>query len=541
MSPERAQRTAYGGQPQADRGAVRATDPTQGLPSRQVFWVPLAMAFGLLLVSLLPRVQENAVLTWSFWGAGAGLLGWQALLFVRLEDAAASRTFEIVLRRQHYVQAMLHTAIFTYWGLCWPQVFPHLPLLVGQLLFAYGFDMLLSWSRRDTYKLGFGPFPIIFSINLFLWFRDDWFYLQFLMIAVGFLGKEFVLWNRDGRRVHIFNPSAFSQGLFSIVLIATGTSDLTWGDQISTSLRLGPSPYLFLFGIGLLAMYYFSTTLVTAAAAAVIFGLSALYTELTGVPFFIDSEIPIAVFLGLHLLVTDPSTSPRTAPGKLIFGVLYGLGVFVLAELLAQFGVPAFYDKLLAVPLLNLSVQRIDRLARALPQTLLVGRDPGEAIPRRANLVHMAVWILFFGVMASHGAADGRHMGDSLPFWERACVEDRRNGCSNLTRIEGIYCKDGSGWACNEIGLRYMEGSIAVADPEFAAGWFFSRACALGFEPGCANQQLPRELQRGDPRTDDLRLLVREGGSNLFGMPEPLLYERACEHGWTFACPAEQR
>ena len=83
-------------------------------------------------------------------------------------------------------------------------------------MFAYVFDMLLSWSRRQEYKLGFGPFPIIFSTNLFLWFRDDWFYLQFLMIAVGFLGKEFIKWEREGRRVHIFNPSAFALGLFSL-------------------------------------------------------------------------------------------------------------------------------------------------------------------------------------------------------------------------------------------------------------------------------------------------------------------------------------
>ena len=72
-------------------------------------------------------------------------------------------------------------------------------------------------------------FPIIFSTNLFLWFTDDWFYLQFLMVAAGFLGKAFVQWRREGRRTHIFNPSAFSLGLFSLVLIVTGTSDLTWG------------------------------------------------------------------------------------------------------------------------------------------------------------------------------------------------------------------------------------------------------------------------------------------------------------------------
>ena len=60
------------------------------------------------------------------------------------------------------------------------------PLIAAQLLFAYAFDMLLNWSRRDTYTLGFGPFPIILSTNLFLWFRAEWFYLQFPMIAVGF-------------------------------------------------------------------------------------------------------------------------------------------------------------------------------------------------------------------------------------------------------------------------------------------------------------------------------------------------------------------
>ena len=76
-------------------------------------------------------------------------------------------------------------------------------------LFAYAFDALLAWSRRDTYTLGFGPFPIIFSTNLFLWFKPDWFYLQFLMMAVGFAAKELIRWNKDGRRVHIFNPSSF--------------------------------------------------------------------------------------------------------------------------------------------------------------------------------------------------------------------------------------------------------------------------------------------------------------------------------------------
>ena len=84
---------------------------------------------------------------------------------------------------QHYLQACAQGSVLLYWGWCWRQVCDSAHLIAAQLLFAYAFDMLLTWSRRDAYVLGFGPFPVIFSINLFLWFKPDWFYLQFLMVA----------------------------------------------------------------------------------------------------------------------------------------------------------------------------------------------------------------------------------------------------------------------------------------------------------------------------------------------------------------------
>ena len=37
----------------------------------------------------------------------------------------------------------------------------------------------------------------------------------------------FVRWNRDGKHVHIFNPSDFTLAVFSIVLLATGTTSMT--------------------------------------------------------------------------------------------------------------------------------------------------------------------------------------------------------------------------------------------------------------------------------------------------------------------------
>lgn len=142
-------------------------------------------------------------------------------------------------------------------------------------------------------------------------------------------------------------------------------------------------------------MYVFSITLVAASAAAVLFGLSALYTTTTGVPYFIDSEIPTAVFLGLHLLVTDPSTSPRTPIGKTVFGILYGATVFGLYAVLGGLGVPTFYDKLLSVPLLNLSVQAIDRLVQALSTRSIFDRFAIALARPSANLTHIAVWIIF--------------------------------------------------------------------------------------------------------------------------------------------------
>jgi hypothetical protein len=234
------------------------------------------------------------------------------------------------------------------------------------------------------------------------------------------------------------------------------------------------------------------------------------------------------VFLGLHLLVTDPSTSPRTPPGKFVFGISYGLGVFVLYALLGALGVPTFYDKLLCVPLLNLSVQWIDRLVG-------VSRLRLDWAPARANLVYMAIWVGLFGVMTSVGATDATHRGDKIPFWEQACAEGRRNACERLIQIESSYCTDNSGWACNELGRHYVAGKLVPADTELALG-YFSRACEARFQAGCVNLLLPERLTHANPRVLDLRLLLREGGVNLIEMPEPEVYDRACVHGWTFAC-----
>src|SRR6202521_742014 len=259
---------------------------------------------------------------------------------------------------------------------------------------------LLAWSRRDTYTLGFGPFPIIFSTNLFLWFKPDWFYLQFVMVAVGFSAKELIRWNKEGRQTHIFNPSSFTLTVFSLGLILTGSSDMTWGKEIAITQFFPPHMYLFLFLIGLPGQFLFGVTTMTMSAVLTTYLFGLAYFAATGTYFFFDSYIPIAVFLGMHLLFTDPSTSPRTELGRMTFGALYGLSTIALYALLRAAGVPAFYDKLLQVPLLNLSIKWIDRAARS---KMLRAFDPaalGRSLaPRQRHLAYMSIWAIVFAAM----------------------------------------------------------------------------------------------------------------------------------------------
>jgi hypothetical protein len=211
------------------------------------------------------------------------------------------------------------------------------------------------------------------------------------------------------------------------------------------------------------------------------------------------------------------------------------MGVFGLYALLGAAGAPTFYDKLLCVPLLNLSVRGIDAGVQRLRESPTWARFHLDWAPYRPNLAHMGVWAGLFIAMSALGRTDGRHPGDSLPFWQQACEEGRRNACSRLMQLEAAYCSDASGWACNELGAAYTEGRIAPADSDLALG-YYSRACELRFQAACVNLLEAGSSTRATPRPLDLRLLLRQGGRNLMDTSEEDLYVRACEHGWTFAC-----
>src|SRR5436305_1484071 len=151
--------------------ATRRDAATHERSSLRAFVLPVTCAlllggFGLLLPH--PGFRRACTLA-----AVALLVGTAALQIVAVRRGRAL-TITFAPRAQHWIQAGAQTGVLLYWGWHVHFVYAFLPLIVSQLVFAYAIESLLAWSRRDVHALGFGPFPVVLSINLFLWFKPEW-------------------------------------------------------------------------------------------------------------------------------------------------------------------------------------------------------------------------------------------------------------------------------------------------------------------------------------------------------------------------------
>ena len=532
------------------RGAPASIKAEAGtrLSAGGAFALNACFVVGLLVLSQLSVLEQRPTVRASLVFAALSLLAWSGVLFGVLRRGQKV-ALEIAPRRQHYLQACQQGAVLLYWGYYWREVYHAWPLIAAQLLFAYGFDSLLSWTHRRTFALGFGPFPIIFSINLFLWFKDDWFYWQFAMVALGFLAKEFVRWRRDGVNTHIFNPSSFPLAVASALLLIANASQTTWGSEVAQTQFYPPQMYLAIFLFAMPGQYLFGVTSMTMSAVVTTYVFSAVYYAATGSYYFSDSHVPIAVFLGMHLLFTDPATSPRTDVGRIVYGVLYGLTTCLLYSVLIRLGMPGFYDKLLQVPLLNLSAGLLDSLAPALRSPGEGGRSPllqrinpsswrlpSVALANKGrHLAYMSVWAVAFAAMSASGYLGDRHPGQWVPFWQKACAADARGACEDLYFLQDGYCEDGSGWACNELGILLAEHY----DNRRRAATEFERACGLRFSAGCDNTVAIAQgamFRRDAPTVADYPFILRGSKGPFQDVAPAQLYARACVQGWPGTC-----
>lgn len=499
------------------------------------FAVPIAAALLLFGLAWTPRVSQNNALMASFFAAAGVLAVWSVMLALRMRRKHESPDVVLILRRQHYIQACLQLLLYAYWGWYWRAVYDYGFLLLAQIVFGVGFDALLNWSRGRRAVLGFGIMPIILSTNVFIWFKDDWYVFQFAMIALGYMGKGLITWERDGQKTHIFNPSGFALSVVSIILITTGNTGMTWGVEIAETLFRPPNIYVLIFLLGVVVQALFSVTAMTLAAVSVVFGFGAIYALVTGAYFYIDTGIPIAVFLGMFLLVTDPSTSPKTEAGRLVFGAMYGVTVLFFYWLLERFGMPSFYDKLLGIPLCNLSVQALDKWARSLQWKKVKASPAFQRLTAHVNSWEMGVLAVLFGLMIGTGFIGDDNHGNSIAHWRAECAKagEGSKPCEALERLVNGACVAGSGWACNELASVYR--GLGMTDKSKS---LFARACLKGFEAGCANRELAEDdmPQRAQPMPEDWALILQEGKGPLPSMSAPELAELACERGWVEGC-----
>lgn len=502
----------------------------------QALMLLCAPVVGLVILALLqPR---EAILNRAFLGAAGALLVGAVAMYVALRRSGGNVALEVVPRKAHYVQASVQAALFAYWG--WHVTFVQalVPLVLAQLIFAYGISMALAWSRRATYELGFGPFPVTISINFFLVFKPEWFHWQFVIVALGFAVKEFLRWEKNGRSVHIFNPSSFPLAVFSLVLILTGKTDTTIGVEIAQTLFNPPHMHAVIFLVSLVPQILFGVTTMTMAAVFTTYVVGLLYFAATGTYFFIDAYIPVAVFLGMHLLFTDPSTSPRSASGRILFGILYGLGTMALVVILRAVGAPPFYDKLLPIPILNLMVLGIDRAAASGKLKLLDVSKLGPALSnKQRRLAAVGIWAVAFLVISGAGGVGDNHPGQYLPFWQEACQAGSARACDYVPVMQENFCVKGSGWACNELGIH-----IAVSERDPSNGLrAFRRGCELEFPTACENADRMGAAAGGSlagaaPLLADLPIVLR-GSKGLIRERDPeALYALGCERGWPDMC-----
>ena len=447
----------------------------------------LLVLLGLASTWLWPRVARSPVVQFTL--ASCTILGF-GVFFALIRKPL---TLHFKLRRPHWVQILTQGSIFAYWAFYVPEVVDQLPLIGAQIVLGYTLDGILNWRRRGVWELGCGPVPVIGSINLFLWSHDGFWFLQALMVTIAFLGREWIRWHRHGRSVHIFNPSGLALFIVAVGVLTVDRTDVVWGEFISTTLNIPPHMYLVIFAAGLVAQILFDTTLVTTMAAVTVWILVELYAWSTGQFFFIDTHIPIAVFLGMNLLITDPATSPRSITGRALFGASYGFMVLPLWTGLNAIGQPAYFDKLLQVPLLNLCVPLFERLGNAMESVV---KDRSWT---RVNGVHVGIWCLCFACLYPN-LID--HPGDRPAHWQSACESGKDKACNNLRHVLASHCGQRRAQACAALAERLSDVRSLYFAPREAAE-LRKRACALGQLQSCeANRKV--QTTRLDVSPEDL-------------------------------------
>lgn len=299
------------------------------------------------------------VLEASYWALALVVV---VLLILLIRKWRRHETWGVVyeFRPAYFVQALAQSSIYLYVSFYYEGIGQHAPLIIIQLIFAHLVYFLVTLNQEGRIRLNFSMFPIVLSINLFIWFYPTYFAWHLVLVAAAILAKTYLVREVNGKVSHIFNPSALVMSATAVVVIAFGLSHVLRSVYLIHNYPEAPNVLLLIFAVGAVSQWLGRTQFVAIGAfLAIILVMSALDFSIGGK--FHRAWLSPSVFIGVTLLITDPATSPRNQWAQMLFGLAYGFSVMPLLMLLTYTGHWGLYDKILIVPLLNYLAPYLDR------------------------------------------------------------------------------------------------------------------------------------------------------------------------------------
>lgn len=281
------------------------------------------------------------------WRPVADLLG-LAIFLVASFRAWQGRgpLFESHFRPTHLLPSAIQLTVLSAWSLFCVHLVPQVPIIVVQILFAFGLDIFLGLLLHGRWRAGVSPLPVVLSMHFFVWFLAPWKAMLVIGLAIG--GKHLLV--RNGRP--IFNPSALGLGLYALGYALLPT--IFTVDGLVRHMWTAPGLSLLILVLAAVPLTRFPLALVSLGALG---GWAA--TVLLNGPAL---HLPTTV-IALCLLITEPSSLPRSPLGRLLTGFAYGVLVKVSSVWFHHMGLGDDLSKVLPIPLLNWLAPQIDGLA----------------------------------------------------------------------------------------------------------------------------------------------------------------------------------
>ncbi len=307
----------------------------------------------------------------------AGLAVLLAVFVVRRAVRSGAPVLFELKRRSHIMQMLTQSTLFAYWSIYFSGVGVRLGWILPQLVLAFALDAITSMQTRREWRVGFGPLPVVFSINLGAWFGE---WGSIVTVVVAFLSRMLVRY----RGSHLLNPSA--AGLTVAMVLALFFPAFEFS-TVFRKFALAPNMGELVALLSLVPLLTFRLGLVSlGCGAALVLSKS-----------FVDLGSPGLVFpttlVTFTLLAGDPVTVPKRGWGRLLFGLFVGTGFHFVSVALSRAGRFDDLAKVLPVTVANLLVPAFDAFAVRFEESRLRFvrwlASPGTL---RWNVVHVACW-----------------------------------------------------------------------------------------------------------------------------------------------------